>query len=99
VSALKRSAPGREIAGAAKLRQAKAYHACAQFATIIRREPPESLHHAREICGSCGRFIRWLPKPKTLQWRKLNGFRLAKLGTCERLTPWEENFIRNVSQR
>jgi hypothetical protein len=96
MSALKRSAPGREIAGAAKLRLVKAYHACAHSATITQREPPESLHHAREVCAGCERFIRWLAKPETLERRKLNGFRLAKLGMCERLTAWERNFVRDA---
>src|SRR5438552_3384829 len=99
MSAPKRSAPGREIAGAAKLRLVKAYHACAHSATITRREPPKSLHHSREVCAGCGRFIRWLAKPETLERRKLNGFRLAKLGMCERLTAWERAFVCNASQR
>jgi len=87
----KRSAPGRQIAGAAKLRLAEPHHACGHPATVIQSESPESLHYARELCANCGRFIRWLPKPETVEHRTFNAFRLAKLGMCVALNAWEQN--------
>jgi hypothetical protein len=36
-------------------------------------------HYAKEVCTNCGRVLRWLPKPETIERRQRNGFRLAKL--------------------
>lgn len=30
---------------------------------VVGDEP--SIHYGRLICGDCGRFIKWLPKPKS----------------------------------
>jgi hypothetical protein len=62
----KRSAPGREITGAAKLRLVQRYQQCSHSATVSERMPEGHTHHAREVCADCGAFIHWLPKPETL---------------------------------
>ena len=61
--------------------------------------PDGHTHHAREVCVACGAFTRWLPRPETVERRRLNGFRLAKLGMCPRLTKWEQHFVESVSWR
>jgi hypothetical protein len=97
MNAPKRSAPGREIAGAAKLRVARSYQFCSHSATRIEEMPRGYAHHAHEVCTLCGAFIRWLPRPQTRQRRRLNAFRLARLAMCDRLTSWERRFVANVS--
>src|SRR4029077_21284353 len=52
-------------------------------------------HHAKEICTDCGRVLRWLPKPATLERQELNAFRLVKLAMRRDLTHWERNFVRS----
>jgi hypothetical protein len=39
-----------------------------------------------------------LPKPQTIERRRLNGCRLARLAVCD-LTSWERNFVTDVSQQ
>jgi hypothetical protein len=95
----KRSAPGREIAGAAKLRLAQSYQFCPHTATRTERMPQAHPHYAREVCTRCGAFIRWLPKPQSVERCRLNAFKLAKLGMCRGLSAWERSFVRDVSQR
>ncbi len=31
------------------------------------RGPGAGPHHARLVCGTCGRFLRWLPTPRVGQ--------------------------------
>jgi len=59
--------------------------------------PEGHVHYAAESCVVCGRHIRWLPRPETIERRRLNGFRVARLVMCERLTRWEQHFVREVS--
>jgi hypothetical protein len=99
MSARKRSAPGREIAGAAKLRLAESYQHCKHTATVIPRMPEGHTHYVQLKCASCGLHIRWLPKPETIERRRLNGFKLAKLAMCDRLTSWEWHFVRDLQHR
>jgi hypothetical protein len=56
-------------------------------------------HHAKEVCTDCGRILRFVPKPETLERRAFNAFCLVKLVMCDRLSPWERMFVRDVSQR
>jgi hypothetical protein len=37
-----------------------------------------------------------LPKPETVEERRLNAFRLTKLAMCDALTPWQRNFVCEV---
>jgi hypothetical protein len=73
--------------------------ACEHRATVTKQEPPGATHFSREICLECGAFVRWLPKPSTIERRTLNSFCLARLGMCEGLSDWERRFVRDVSKR
>jgi hypothetical protein len=72
---------------------------CTHEVTRVELMPQGHTHHARVICIVCGRFLRWLPKPGTIERRTLNSFRLARLGMCSKLTDWERAFIHDVSQQ
>jgi hypothetical protein len=80
------------------LSNARSYHACPHDATVIERMPSTHKHYAREVCASCGAHRSWVAKPRNVERRRLNGFRLVKLSVCPRLKPWEANFVRNVLQ-
>jgi hypothetical protein len=48
--------------------------------------------------------MKWPPKREgalggAIDRRTLNSFSLARLAMCDRLTPWERSFVRDVSQR
>jgi hypothetical protein len=75
------------------------YDACSHSATVTERMPEGHNHYAAERCADCGAFLRWLPKPETVERRRLNAFRLENLAMCDRLTSWERHFVRDVSQR
>jgi hypothetical protein len=70
---------------------------CTHSATVTERLPATHRHYARLTCGICGRFLRWLPKPQTIERRTLNAFKLARLAMRPDLTGWERQFIRSVS--
>jgi hypothetical protein len=74
------------------------YFACTHSATRVEVMPDGHTHHAREVCVHCGAFTRWLPRPETAERRRLNGYRLARLGMCPSLNRWEANFVQSVSQ-
>lgn len=69
---------------------------CPHTKTRVILEHPGLTHYAREECVVCNRFLRWLPKPETVERQKANAFRLTKLATCPDLTDWETQFIRSV---
>jgi hypothetical protein len=73
--------------------------ACTHSVTRTERLPGCHRHYARLTCALCGRFLRWLPKPETVERQKLNAFRLARLGMCEGLSVWERGFVRSVSEK
>ena len=72
---------------------------CKHAATRVELMPQGHTHHAREVCATCRRHVRWLPKPETFERRTLNSFKLARLGMCEGLSKWERDFVRDISQR
>jgi hypothetical protein len=74
-------------------------HVCRHNTTRVEQMPPGSAHLAREVCATCGCWLRWLPKPQTIERRTLNAFRLARLGMCEGLSKWERSFVHHVSQQ
>ena len=61
--------------------------------------PAGHVHFAAERCVDCRRLLRWLPRPGTIERRKLNGFRLAKLSMCDKLSDWERDFVRSVGEK
>lgn len=67
-----------------KAKPAGEYFACTHSATRAEVMPDGHIHHAR---------------PETVERRRLNGYRLAKLGMCSNLSKWEANFVQSVSQR
>jgi hypothetical protein len=74
-------------------------HGCAHRSTVTQRLPDAHKHYSKEICISCGAFLRWLPRPENVERQNLNAFKLARLAMCARLSPWECAFVREVSQR
>jgi hypothetical protein len=82
-----------------KLTGGREYSACPHSATLTEQMPRGHLHQAAVRCAYCGRHLRWLPKPETIERRRLNGFKLATLAMCDRLTSWERHFVRDSSQR
>jgi hypothetical protein len=73
--------------------------ACKHPVTCTERLPDGSPHYARLTCAICGRFLRWLPKPQTIERQRVNAFRLAKLSMRPDLSDWERSFVRDVSKR
>ena len=72
---------------------------CKHAATVTERMPDSHIHHAAVRCADCGRHLRWIPKPETIERQRLNAFRLARLAMCDRLNSWERGFVRDVSKR
>jgi hypothetical protein len=75
-----------------------AQHVCSHGTTRVELMPQGYTHHAREVCVSCGRFIRWSAKPVNVERERLNAFRLARLAMQPGLSDWERNFLRDVSK-
>jgi hypothetical protein len=69
---------------------------CTHSATVTERLPATHRHHARLMCAVCGRFLRWLPRPETIERERVNAFRMARLAMHPDLTGWERQFIRSV---
>jgi len=72
---------------------------CRHSVTTTKRLPDSHRHFARLTCALCGRHLRWLPKPSTMERRALNAFRLARLAMRPDLTDWERQFIRSVGEK
>jgi len=75
------------------------YSPCAHTVTRVERMDAGHIHHAREVCAVCGRFIRWLPKPETVERRRSNAIKLGKLTSCAGLDAWQRNFVRDIWQQ
>jgi hypothetical protein len=71
---------------------------CAHSHRAELKERPSSIHYAREICSDCGRFLRWVPNPKTLLQRERNAQILTALSKRVDLDEWTREFVRSVSQ-
>jgi hypothetical protein len=84
---------------ALKTYNAAADPTCPHNATVTEQMPEAHIHFAAERCAGCGAFIRWLPKPETVERRRSNAIKLGKLTSCAGLDAWQRNFIRDVSQR
>ena len=70
--------------------------ACEHRATVTERLPDTHRHYARLTCAVCGRFLRWLLRPETIERQRLNAFRLAKLAMHPGLSDWERRFVGDV---
>jgi hypothetical protein len=72
---------------------------CAHSVTKTELEPPGSEHFGRLKCAECGAFFRFIPKPKNVERRQLNSYRLAKLQMCPGLSDWERQFIDSLAKQ
>src|SRR2546423_234050 len=72
---------------------------CTHSATKTELNPPGSEHFGRLRCAECGAFLRFVPKPKNVERRQLNCYRLAKLQMCSGLNPWEREFIDSLAKQ
>jgi hypothetical protein len=72
---------------------------CAHPVTRTERFPGGQPHYAHEVCVACGRHLRWHPKPRNDERRKLLAAYVARLAMCERLTNWEKGFVASVSKQ
>jgi hypothetical protein len=78
-----------------KLTGALEYRACPHSSTYI--EPTLGyIHHGAVRCAACRKFMGWVAKPQTLERRRLNSFKLAKLAMVDALSDWERSFVANV---
>ena len=73
--------------------------ACKHRASVTQQEPPGATHFSREICLECGAFLRWLPRPETIERQTLNAFKLARLAMHPALSKWERSFVSDISKR
>jgi hypothetical protein len=71
---------------------------CAHSVTKTELDPPSSEHYGRLRCAKCGAFLRFVPKPKNVEQRQLNGYRLAKLQMCTGLNDWERQFVDSLAK-
>jgi hypothetical protein len=76
----------------------RGYHVCLHLATRTELLPRGFTHHSALRCALCGAFIRWMPKPETIERRRRIGFKLAKLSMCSGLSSWERSFVHDVSR-
>jgi hypothetical protein len=72
---------------------------CRHVATRTERFPGGKPHYAHEVCKTCGRHVRWFPKPATIERRKLNAFKLARLLMAEGLSDWERQFVKSLQRQ
>lgn len=72
---------------------------CSHSATKTELDPPGSEHYGQLRCAECGAFLRFVPKPKNVERRQLNCYRLAKLQMCPGLNPWEREFINSLAKQ
>jgi hypothetical protein len=72
---------------------------CAHSATKTELDLPGSEHYGRLRCADCGAFLRFVPKPKNVERRQLNCYRLARLQMCPGLNSWEREFIDSLAKQ
>ena len=58
---------------------------------------PQFKHHGKEVCRKCGQFVRWVPKPETLERLKRIREEVGRLKDV-RLTDWESEFVLSVEK-
>ena len=72
---------------------------CTHPVTRTERFPGGMPHYSHEVCVACGRHLRWHPKPRNVERRKLLAAYVARLLMVEGLTSWEATFLRSMSKR
>jgi hypothetical protein len=71
--------------------------ACTHADTFYERLPESSIHWAKQKCATCGRTLKFLPKPSTLARQEFNGYRILKLQMRPKLTQWERRFVDSIA--
>src|SRR5437899_960604 len=71
---------------------------CEHPVTKTELEEPGSEHYGRLRCAECNAFLRFVAKPKNVERRQLNSYRLAKLQMCPDLNPWERQFVDSLAK-
>lgn len=66
---------------------------CSSENLISKLEPLRNIHYGRIQCGDCGRFVKWLPKPK------ITDISITKLLQDSHLEEWERKFLKLVVYR
>lgn len=66
---------------------------CDHSNLVERKEAEGSAHHARAICENCGKFIKWVPKPKASQ------VSIVRLLLHPDLEEWQEKFLKAIVYR
>lgn len=69
-----------------------------QHANLRFVPTPENIHHGKEVCAKCGRFIRWMPKPAN-QERDLRNQRWLEELAAKPLTEWERGFVLSLTKQ
>jgi hypothetical protein len=70
---------------------------CQHTELLTETMPSGHVHFARVKCRSCGRTLKWLAKPATIERQRLNAFRIAQLSMCDGLTAWERRFVQSLA--
>lgn len=73
------------------------FQECRHERTLVIPEKRSSVHHARVMCAACKKFIRWLPKPATIEQQNKNLSTLALLIIRDDLDEWARHFVRSIS--
>lgn len=59
---------------------------------------PHLTHYAREDCAQCGQFVRWQPKPATVEKARQNAATVERLASVS-LTDWEKGFVLSLAKQ
>jgi hypothetical protein len=71
---------------------------CTHNSTKRVDTPPGSRHYKKLECANCGAFLRFLPKPETIERVRLNGYKLAQLTMCGQLDSFERQFVDSLAK-
>ena len=72
---------------------------CAHSVTKTELNPPGSEHYGTLRCAECNAFLRFVPKPKNVERRQLNYYRLTKLQMLPGLNSWEREFVDSLAKQ
>lgn len=69
-----------------------------QHSAYVFTTTPEGPHYAKETCATCGKFLRWVPKPETVERCKANQAKVEAL-KVKQLTAWERSFLLSLEKQ
>lgn len=67
-------------------------------ASSLSVKPASPPHHEKLVCGECGHFLRWLPKPETVKKQAKLRATLEVL-MSKPLVGWDRIFVRNLHKQ